>query len=276
MEEQNPLDSSFNKRINDLRDHYVTQFDPKEYCKTFYSVIDDEVKFFLKSYHEAFQKDPILTSRKITQRRVLDFGCGPVPIYAATAAASFTTTVTMAEMVPLNRDEISKWMNSDKNANDWSDFFTYINFLQERSEEETVDVVQQLRNAFQLIIPCDGAMSNPLSPVSQRYDVVMSTLCLEFATTSLEDYRVMMGNVINILRPGGVFLMAGALGNTSYSIGQCQYPSVKLEKEDILTAVTGNGMCVKSLHILERQTSEAEKPADHRAVFFLSAQKPTQ
>ena len=43
-----------------------------------------------------------LGNRDPERRNVLDFGCGPVPIYSA-AVASWATTITMCDLLPTNR-----------------------------------------------------------------------------------------------------------------------------------------------------------------------------
>ncbi|XP_068236839.1 nicotinamide N-methyltransferase-like [Palaemon carinicauda] len=259
------------KCVSKIRDLYLSDFNPLEYHSTFYSTLDDEVKFFLDNYHDAFQKDNLLKSLSSNKRRVLDFGCGPVPVYAATAAY-FTNSITMAEIVPANRKALESWMSSEEDAIDWSQFFTHIASLDD--ETRTGDeYATKLQDAFQLVVPCDGGLPNPLHPVCQTYDVVMSTLCLEFATTSLDDYRSMLANVTSLIKPGGVLMMAGALGNTSYQVGQCTYPSVTLTKEDITDVFTSlETLQLVALRTLDRQTS-LEKPANHKGIFFLMAQK---
>ncbi|XP_064120703.1 indolethylamine N-methyltransferase-like [Macrobrachium nipponense] len=256
----------------EVRAQYLTEFSPLEYHSTFYSALDDEVKFFLEAYHNAFEKDILLTSRGSNQRRVLDFGCGPVPVYAGTAA-HFANSITMAEIAPANRQAINSWMNSEEAALDWSLFFNHIASL-DGGTKAGEDYVQRLRDVFQLVVPCDGELENPLHPVCQTYDIVMSTLCLEFATISLDDYRVMLANVTHLIKPGGVLMMAGALGNTSYYVGQSKYPSVSLTKEAIADAVTSSETLeLITLRTLDRQTSLDEKPADHSGIFFVMAQK---
>jgi hypothetical protein len=39
------------------------------------------------------------------------------------------------------------------------------------------------------------------------YDVIITTLCLEFATLSVDEYSVAVGNVTSLLRPGGFLII---------------------------------------------------------------------
>ncbi|XP_063596661.1 indolethylamine N-methyltransferase-like [Penaeus indicus] len=263
-------ESIFSEHVEEVKHQYLETFDPRQYHRTFYSSVDEEVKFFLRRYHEVFANDPLLSARCRSRRRVLEFGCGPVPVYAA-SAAFFSESITMAEIIPASRSEIESWMDCRPEALDWSPFFSYLASLGDGRKEE--DISERLREAFQVVLPCDGTLEEPLFPIRQRYDVIMTTLCLEFATTTKDDHRTMLGRVVNLLRPGGVLLMAGALGNTSYSVGSTRYPSVSLQKEDLEEAVVAAGLRVASMTTLERLTSSKEKPADHRGVFFVAAEK---
>ncbi|XP_042858010.1 indolethylamine N-methyltransferase-like [Penaeus japonicus] len=262
-------ENDFSENAKEVKQQYLEVFDPRLYHRIYYSSLDDEVKFFLRRYHEVFTKDPLLSARCRSRRRVLEFGCGPVPVYAA-SAAFFTESITMSEIIPTNRSEIEFWMNSRPEALDWTPFFSYLASLGDGRKEN--EIADRLREVFQVVIPCDGTLEEPLAPIHQKYDVIMTTLCLEFATTTKADHRAMLGRVANLLRPGGVLLMAGALGNTSYSVGSTRYPSVSLQKEDLEDAVTSAALRVASLVTLERQTSSDEKPADHHGVFFLVAE----
>lgn len=59
----------------------------------------ENILFNLSVYSPA---DPLLSSRCRSRRRVLEFGCGPVPVYAA-SAAYFTESITLGEITPANR-----------------------------------------------------------------------------------------------------------------------------------------------------------------------------
>ncbi|XP_070000422.1 indolethylamine N-methyltransferase [Penaeus vannamei] len=262
--------TNFSEHVEEVKQQYLEEFDPRQYHRTFYSSLDDEVKFFLRRYQEAFTNDPLLSARCRSRRRVLEFGCGPVPVYAA-SAAYFTESITLGEITPANRfGNRVTWMDRRPESLDWTPFFSYLASLGDGRKAE--EIAERLREVFQVVIPCDGALEEPLAPIRQKYDVIMTTLCLEFATTTKDDHRTMLGRVVSLLRPGGVLLMAGALGNTSYAVGSTLYPSVSLQKEDLEEAVASVGLSVTSMATLERLTTSKEKPADHLGVFFLVAE----
>ncbi|KAG7159757.1 Indolethylamine N-methyltransferase-like [Homarus americanus] len=152
-------------RVREIRRQYEGEFDPKEYHATYYHTLDEEVKFFLKCYHDAFNTESLLTGRSPRQRRLLEFGCGPVPVYAA-AAAYYTASLTMCEILPKNREELQAWMEGGEEALDWTPFFTYLaSLMPPRNGEE---VAERLRDVFQLVLPCDLTQREPLSPIRQK------------------------------------------------------------------------------------------------------------
>ncbi|XP_076028534.1 nicotinamide N-methyltransferase-like isoform X1 [Oratosquilla oratoria] len=272
--------SDFESRVRWLTDQYTFSFDPKTYHATYYSEPDDEVKFFLEGFHRVFTQEPTLMSRPPRQRRLLEFGSGPVPIYVA-AASVYTSSITMSDVLDSNRQELQNWLAGAEAALEWTPFLEYLAELE--GHRSGLAVEERTRKAVQMVVPCDGAAARPLQPggttelpgalrppATQLYDVIMSTLCLEFASSTLEDFREMLRRLLELVRPGGCLVLAGALGNTYYQLGRSRYPSVRLSPEDLKAAL--KDLLILDFRVLKRQTSK-EKPADHDAVFFLVAQK---
>ena len=78
-----------------------------------------------------------------------------------------------------------------------------------------------MRRSVRRVVPCNVLLSNPLADYkeaaddsdaiadvpSSSYDVIISTLCLEFASLSHEEYSTAVRNVARLLRPSGYFIM---------------------------------------------------------------------
>ncbi|KAK3888156.1 hypothetical protein Pcinc_007771 [Petrolisthes cinctipes] len=210
-----------------LQELYVSEFDPRAYFRTYYSTLDEEVKFFLRSSLHAFTS---------------------------------------------GWREVEAWMQGEDDALDWTHFFNYLASL--THDRSGIEVEERLRDAFRGVVPCDLALHNPLHPLQERFDVITSTLCLEFAAASPSQYSTYFSHLVNLLLPDGVLVMMGALGNTTYALdSRHQFPSVSLTEEYLRGVVTSQGLQVKSLITLDRQTSPSQKPADHTGVFFLLAHR---
>lgn len=255
----------------DVRAQYLQHFNPRIYHDTYYLGYDEDLMFFLRCYHDAFNNDPRLTRRSPSQRRVLELGCGPVPIYAA-SAAGYASSITMCEFLPQNRAEIKSWMEAKEEALDWSVFFTYLASLD--PHRSVGEIEGQLRSTFKEIIPCDLEMDNPLADAahSSSYDVVMTNLCLEFVALTKDSYNLLVGRLASLLRPGGVLIMSGALGNSWYLLGDRSYPSVPLKEEDLRAILHSHCLEEVTIETLGRNDPQ-DKPADHNGIFFLLAQR---
>ncbi|XP_063849077.1 phenylethanolamine N-methyltransferase-like isoform X1 [Scylla paramamosain] len=263
------------------RGQYLRHFDPQAYHDTYYASVDQDLAFFLQCYHHAFHAEPRLARRSAARRRLLEVGCGPVPVYTACASA-FASSVTMSEFLPQNRCEMQAWMEGKDEALDWSVFFNYLASLSPHSSSvleccsrSVKDIESQLRSRFAEVIPCDLTMDDPLISPAHRasYDVVMTTLCLEFVASSKDDYYLMVGRLVSLLRPGGVLIMAGALKNTKYLLGGLTYPSVPLGEEDLRAALRPHCQEDVTIRTLHRRGLLQDKPADHEGVFFLLTQR---
>jgi hypothetical protein len=74
---------------------------------------------------------------------------------------------------------------------------------------------QRVRQSVRAVVPCDVFQRPPLInscrdgdvQKTQQFDVVITTLCLEFASASVQDYRTAVGNVAALVRPSGYLIM---------------------------------------------------------------------
>ena len=81
---------------------------------------------------------------------------------------------------------------------------------------------RRVRQSVRAVVPCDVFQRPPLInscrdgdadvQKTRQFDVVITTLCLEFASASAEDYRTAVGNVAALVRPSGYLIMQVCLG----------------------------------------------------------------
>lgn len=84
----------------------------------------------------------------------------------------------------------------------------------QRSETSLLD---RVRRSVRAVVPCNVLLTDPLMDYKDAactatdghsaYDVIISTLCLEFASLSPEEYSAAVGNVARLLRPSGYFII---------------------------------------------------------------------
>lgn len=73
-------------------------------------------------------------------------------------------------------------------------------------------MLDRVRRSVGAVVPCNVLLTDPLMDYKgtdghSSYDVIISTLCLEFASLSTEEYSAAVGNVARLLRPSGHFII---------------------------------------------------------------------
>lgn len=68
-------------------------------------------------------------------------------------------------------------------------------------------LLDRVRRSVRAVVPCDIFMKDPLMGHSltpdNKYDVIITALCLEFAAPTETDYFGAVVNVAQLLRPSG-------------------------------------------------------------------------
>lgn len=96
-------------------------------------------------------------------------------------------------------------------------FFQIINFPFLSRPELLLD---RVRRSVRAVVPCNVLLSDPLADykeaaassdaiadVPSSYDVIITTLCLEFASLCNVEYSTAVSNVTRLLRPSGYLIM---------------------------------------------------------------------
>ncbi len=198
-------------------------------------------------------------------------------------------------------------------------FLFPLTFLNSSRSETTL--LDRVRRSVRAVVPCNVLLTDPLMDYKDAactaadghsiYDVIISTLCLEFASLSPEEYSAAVGNVARLLRPSGYFIIQvkhfhptptlswiinqptnfhfsvvlvslsllrqninkGALGNSHYWHNNHQFPSVPLSRVMVESALAGAGCAPVDWKEMARCCPPQDKPADHSAVFYCLARK---
>nr|CAH0104331.1 unnamed protein product [Daphnia galeata] len=227
-------------------------------------------------------------TKKKEGRRVLEIGSGPVPI-SMISASRWSEWIVCSDFLEQNRQNIKQWLTMTaitstapgRHDETWLPFFRYVTEL-ERAESETL-LLDRVRLSVRAVVPCNVLLTDPLmndkdaaqnaDGCSSLYDVIITTLCLEFATLSVDEYSSAVGNVTSLLRPEGFLVIQGALGNSHYWHNNHQFPSVTLSRAVVESAIKNAGCLVVDWRELARCCSPQDKPADHSAVFYCLARK---
>lgn len=155
------------------------------------------------------------------------------------SASRSSVRITCTDFLERNRNYIRQWLATKPTVDVWNPFFQYVAELEGTRyviliircdlksyasncprSSDLEGIKTRVREAIQNVLPCNVFNSNPLSfchdenssslrqkEAQEKFDVIVSTLCLEFVTTSLEDYRTVVDNVVGLLKPGGYLIL---------------------------------------------------------------------
>ena len=97
------------------------------------------------------------------------------------------------------------------------------------------------------ILPIDVTKTPPISVDDKlTADLIISTLCLEVACQSVEEYNKIVQNVSSLLTSGGHIVLVGVLEETFYRVGNFRFGCLKINKSDLQHAYTSQGFEIKT------------------------------
>ena len=94
---------------------------------------------------------------------------------------------------------------------------------------------------------------------STLFDAVASSLCLEAACPTLNDFKSSIERIASMIKMEGYLFLVTVLGETFYRFDDTTFPCLKLEKVDVEQSLEEAGFTVvKSFHLpVERNTMES-------------------
>ena len=156
----------------------------------------------------------------------------------------YVNQITFAAYQQNEREEVELWKHKREGAHDWTSHFKYVVNEVERvvGDDAWREREELLRNRLSSIVPCDAVSDNPMIVKQEPYDIVSTSLCLEPACASYMQYKEAVKKVVELLKPGGFFLMTIAERNTFWMVGntrmRCLYVTLEQVKEALAEAGT--------------------------------------
>ena len=218
------------------------RFDPFLYIKAKYAIVNDWNSQPLKLLHNIFQS----YGSTPAGLKVLDFGCGPVPIYQCSSPLH-ASEIVFAEYTERNRNTLQMWLDNDPNAPDFTALFKYVvQDLEGKGEDEVVKRQDDLRRLVKGVIPCDILHDPPLlvPGYDGPYDIVLSSLCLDSACTTHEEYSQTIGRLTKYLKPGGKIILQNVQAPGEYHyyyIGSEKFFGLSMTPEFFNSVLSENG-----------------------------------
>ncbi|KAG7315800.1 hypothetical protein KOW79_020666 [Hemibagrus wyckioides] len=251
-------------------EYYQKCFDSRAYMNNFYSRPEghsDEnnyLSFVLGCLSRIF------STGEYKGRKLIEVGSGPT-IHTVISACQHYHELVLSDFVDGNREEIKKWINNEEGCFDWKPIIEYVCELDGKSSS---DVEVKLRQKIKQVLKCNVLLENPFHPESiEPADCVITSLCLEAACKDMQLYTDALCGVTKLLRPGGVLVMVGVLGETFYRVDEIHFSCLRLSKENIEDVVSKLGFTVQEFNIFSAQDQETNKVSDFEAFFVLVALK---
>ncbi|KAM3821490.1 phenylethanolamine N-methyltransferase [Vipera latastei] len=210
---------------------------------------------------------------KITGHILIDIGTGPT-IYQLLSACDYFEEIVATDFLEVNRALIHKWVhNEDKDGFDWSPYIQHVCKIEGKGELWK-EKEQKLKKKLKKILPIDIHQPNPLgSLLSQPADALVSTFCLEAASPDRPSFDKAFQNVTRLLKPGGHFLMIGAMEESFYLAGEVKLTVVPLKEADIKESFAKNGYHIHDFRSYNMPPTLMVGVDDVQGIFFIHAQK---
>ena len=216
---------------------YFDKFDPNLYLQRYVSN-DSRAQHQLRCFYDAFRVLP-------DNLKVLDYGMGP-SLLAAMVAAVKSSEIVLSDYSPNNRQFLHKWFDSDPGAFDWTPHFNYlVKEVEGKGDEEVANSEKQLRAALKAVVHCDMMQDPPIEVgYDQLYDVVISSLVLDIAPRSNNEFVAVVRRIGNLVKTGGSLFLYLTENGPFYTVGdytfECFPVNVDLVQKAMVMANFGD------------------------------------
>ena len=239
--------------------------------------------FYMKTHHafyEMFSK-----SWNPSKATFLEYGGGPV-IYPLISAAPFVSEITFADYQQSNIDAVIAWKTQCEGHYDWYSYFKYV--ILELEGNDSDDAVSQrqeeVRRKCRNILLGDlhakkilslSSKSQSSENLCEKFDVVSCNFCCEVAAKTVEEYRINVQRLSNLVKPGGFLLSLASLEEsywyTSYSDERKFHLSIV--EDDVKKAFSDAGLNIVYTDIHNLPESARHIIGDTKANYFIVGQR---
>lgn len=147
-------------------------------------------------------------------------------------------------------------------------------WLLELSSSSPSELEAQVRQKVKQVLRCDVRLENPFHPQTMEpADCVTTSLCLEAACSDMGAYKKALGGLASLLKPAGVLVMVGVLGESFYCVSQTRFSCLQLTKESVEAELQNLGLTIQEFNVLSAPEEEDNEVSDYSAVFHIVALK---
>ena len=270
---------------------YHSHFDPKTFLETMYknlkagkNVLDGWVLPFMKANYEFWSTFKAPTDEKVRQ---LEYGGGP-SITNVICSSIKVDHIVFSEYTEANRQALKSWIAGDSDAFDWTPVIEMVVLELEQSDKavdcpladkDKLDMISnrtdELKRKIKSVVPCD-VNKMPIvqladGDVAIPFDVVSTSLCLETCVYSEAQYKHIVAELCNLLKPNGYLFMNGVLEGTFYITGKEKFYSFPLTEKMVKEAMREAGLEIE--HFLALPCNYSEDSHDCKFTFHTYGRK---
>ncbi len=242
------------------------EFEPRPYLDAWYAEITPEItqtcRFLLESYR---QVPP--------NARMIDFCCGPT-IYQHLAAAAYVADMHACDFLPINLQEIQRWLDQAAAAFDWTPILREVLRLEgdplpsSAAIDQRAALVRQKLTALSL---CDIRQQHPLGrDVGRIYDVVSHCYGADVVANTVAEWETYIQNCCSVLKPNGRLMMTLIKDAEWWPNGERNVPAVVLNEAHVQHALLQIGFDPASI-VIETQTVADASEAGYSEIIFVTA-----
>lgn len=211
-------------------------WDPKQYLNTYFQVKTlgpDSYIAWAFLVHEL---------KKLNRHfnTMLDFGSGPT-IFSVIPCEPYAQEIHMCDYLDVNLQEVHNWLKSKNNYFNWLPHIEEVLKIEGiKSFEKALVRERAIKSKITKLINCDAGKSPPIE-TGRRYDLIVSTYCVESATSSKETWKIYMENLLSLLSTSGVMFLSALRNCEYYKVGNLVFPCANINEKDISKLLIENG-----------------------------------
>ncbi|XP_073513310.1 nicotinamide N-methyltransferase-like [Phyllobates terribilis] len=258
------MDSSTNKL------YHEDDFDSRQHLEDYMSAnpnrVSDEdslifpIENLIKKFTEGHIKGDVL----------IDLSLGSI-VYPLFAASDFFNHIIVLKSRDSFIIELKRWLDSRTGAFDWS-HVTKRHVDTEEDSDQLQDKEGKVRSALQHVVKCDLEKEDMMDPiVLPPADCIISTFLLDVISRDQNDYMRYLRKFSRLLKPGGHFILIGALEMTYYTIGKHKYHAFSYDEDFARKTLFGEGFIIDRCNVKKR--TEVNDHIDYKAIIFIAAHK---
>ncbi|XP_077105837.1 indolethylamine N-methyltransferase-like [Ranitomeya variabilis] len=166
--------------------------------------------------------------------------------------------------------ELKRWVDERTGAFDWK-HVTKRHVIGE-SCDRLQDKEGKMRSALQHIIKCNLEKEDMMDPiVLPQADCVISVWLLDMICKDQDDYIRYLRKFLKLLKPGGHFIIIGALNLTYYTVGKHKFHGFNYDEDFARKALVGEGFIIDRCKVKKR--TDVNDYTDYKAQIFIAAHK---